>query len=171
MDEQKPDGRDPLINFIAETVEAMRGDMAAMQADIAIMRGDMAAMQGEQATMRGDMATMQGDIAIMRGDMAALQGELVALQGDVAIIRSDMVTKSGLRVEVGRLETRMDAGTAAVRGDIERVDLRLDAIDRATSLRTSTIQAEVSRLRSVVYLLVKNQPDLLRLLGTEPPVS
>ena len=66
---------------------------------------------------------------------------------------------------------RADNGVKiAVRGDIERVSLRLDGIERALSTRLSQIESEVSRLRSILYLLVKDQPELLRLLGTEPPL-
>ena len=77
-----------------------------------------------------------------------------------------MATKSELR----RLEEKMEAGFTAVRGDIERVSLRLDTIERALSTRLSQIETEVSRLRSVLYLLVKDQPELLRLLGSDPPL-
>jgi predicted nucleic acid-binding Zn-ribbon protein len=63
------------------------------------------------------------------------------------------------------MENRMDAGFTAVRGDIERVHLRLDSIERMLSARLDRVETEVSRLRSVVYLLVKDRPELLRLLG------
>jgi len=84
----------------------------------------------------------------------------------VGTMRDQMATKS----ELHRLEEKMEAGFIAVRGDIERVSLRLDTIERALSTRLSLIETEVSRLRSVLYLLVKDQPELLRLLGTEPPL-
>jgi len=102
-------------------------------------------------TMRDDMATMR--------DQMATKSELRHLQ-------EQMATKSELR----RLEEKMEVGFTAVRGDIERVSLRLDTIERALSTRLSLIETEVSRLRSVVYLLVKDQPELLRLLGTDPPL-
>ena len=35
--------------------------------------------------------------------------------------------------------------------------------------RLDHIEDELSRLRSVVYLLVKDRPDMLRLLGQTPP--
>jgi hypothetical protein len=92
----------------------------------------------------------------------------------VETMREQMVTKSDLGQvagDVARVEQKLDAGLVAVRGDIERVALRLNAIDRSVSLRVSAVEAEVSRLRSVVYLLVKDQPDLLRLLGNEPHIS
>ena len=64
-----------------------------------------------------------------------------------------------------RLEDKMEANFTAVRGDIEQVHLRLDSIERALSARLGQIETEMSRLRSVVYMLVKDKPDLLRLLG------
>jgi hypothetical protein len=49
--------------------------------------------------------------------------------------------------------------------DEEQIHLRLDYIDRA---RLDQIEAEISRLRSVLYLLVKDKPGMLRLLGQSP---
>lgn len=60
---------------------------------------------------------------------------------------------------------QMTAGFTAVRDDIERLHLRLDTLDRALTTRLDQMDTEISRLRSVVYLLAKNQPELLRLLG------
>jgi hypothetical protein len=37
--------------------------------------------------------------------------------------------------------------------------------------RLDQIETEMSRLRSVVYLLVKDKPEMLRLLGQTPPAS
>jgi len=37
--------------------------------------------------------------------------------------------------------------------------------------RLDRIEMEVSQLRSVVYLLVKDKPELLRLLGQSPFIS
>src|SRR5437867_1639932 len=92
------------------------------------------------------------------------------MRGEMGTMREQMATKSELRGLERRLEEKMEAGFTAVRGDIERVSLRLETIERALSTRLSQIETEVSRLRSVLYLLVKDQPDLLRLLGTEPPL-
>jgi hypothetical protein len=95
-----------------------------------------------------------------------MRDEMGTMRGEMRTMRDQMATKSDLR----RLEEKTEAGFVAVRGDIERVALRLDTIERALSARLSLIEVEVSRLRSVVYLLVKDQPELLRLLGTEPPL-
>jgi hypothetical protein len=63
------------------------------------------------------------------------------------------------------IENRIEVGFTAVRGDLERVHLRLDSIEKMISARLDRVETEVSRLRSVVYLLVKDKPELLRLLG------
>ena len=105
MSEQRPEGNDKLLNFIAATVETMRDQMA---------------------------------------------------------------TKSDLASVEARLEAKIEAATTAIRGDIEQVHIRLDNIERALSARLNHIEAEMSRLRSVMYLLVKDQPDMLRLLGQPP---
>jgi ABC-type transporter Mla subunit MlaD len=55
--------------------------------------------------------------------------------------------------------------TTAIRGDIEQVQLRLDSIERALTARMGQIEADLSRLRSAVYLLSKERPEVLRLLG------
>lgn len=69
-------------------------------------------------------------------------------------MRQEVVTKHDLEIQV-----------TAVRGDIERVDLRLDGIDHKLDNRLDQFETELSRLRSVVYLLAKDRPELLRLLG------
>ena len=108
-------------------------------------------------TMRDQMAT--------KSELRQLEERMVT-KSELRRLEERMATKS----ELHRLEEKMEAGFIAVRGDIERVSLRLDTIERALSARLSLIETEVSRLRSVVYLLVKDQPELLRLLGTEPPL-
>jgi predicted nuclease with TOPRIM domain len=54
---------------------------------------------------------------------------------------------------------------AAIRGDIEQVQLRLDSIERSLAARMGQIEADLSRLRSAVYLLSKERPEVLRILG------
>src|SRR5881397_834295 len=108
-------------------------------------------------SLRDQMAT--------KSDLRRLE-EGMATKSDLRRLEERMATKSELR----RLEEKVEAGFTAVRGDIERVSLRLDTIERALSTRLSQIETEVSRLRSVLYLLVKDQPELLRLLGTDPPL-
>ena len=93
-----------------------------------------------------------------------------SLRDQMASMRDQMVTKDDLaglarKSDLEHLEAKMDVGMAAIRGDIEQVQLRLDSIERTLSARMGQIEAELSRVRSVVYLLAKGQPELLRLLG------
>jgi hypothetical protein len=129
-----------LLNYIAATVETLRDQIA---------------------TIRDQMAT-KADLAALREQMAT-KAELAAVKDDIARIEAVMATKD----DIARLESRMATKVemVAVRGDIEQVQLRLDSIDRALSGRMGLVETEVSRLRSVVYLLVKDKPDMLRLLG------
>jgi septal ring factor EnvC (AmiA/AmiB activator) len=80
----------------------------------------------------------------------------------VETMRDQMATKS----DVARLEHQI----TAVRGDIEQVHMRIDSIDRTLKARLDEMEGEIARLRSVVYLLAKDRPELLRLLG-QPPSS
>ena len=79
----------------------------------------------------------------------------------VESMRDQMATKS----DIGRLESKVEVSTAEIRGDLEQMSFRIDSIDRAIANRISLIETELSRLRSVVYLLAKDKPDMLRLLG------
>ena len=83
----------------------------------------------------------------------------------VETMRAQMATRS----DIETLESSLNAKTTAIRGDIERVQVRLDSIDRALSTRMGFIETELSRLRSVVYLLAKDKPEMLRLLGQSTP--
>ena len=83
----------------------------------------------------------------------------------VEAMRDQMATKDDLARVESRLETKLEVEITTVRGDIERVHLRLDSIERALSSRLGQIEAELSRVRSVIYLLVKDKPEMLRLLG------
>ncbi|HYY98020.1 MAG TPA: hypothetical protein VE642_05475, partial [Pyrinomonadaceae bacterium] len=99
----------------------------------------------------------------------------------VEMIRDRMATKDELANVEARLSSRMDGleskvdnlevTTAVIRGDVEQVQLRLDGIEKAISSRIGHVEAEMSRMRSVLYLLVKDRPDMLRLLGQSPPAG
>jgi len=65
----------------------------------------------------------------------------------------------------GQLSERLDASTVGIRGDIEQIHLRLDTLEHSISSRFEHVEGELSRLRSAVYLLGNDQPDVLRLLG------
>jgi hypothetical protein len=94
-----------------------------------------------------------------------------ALRDQIDAMRNEMATKKDLEKLEARLEAKMEAQSVAIRGDVEHVQLRLDSIERALSSRMGQIETEVSRLRSVVYLLVKDRPDMLRLLLGPPPTA
>jgi predicted nucleic acid-binding Zn-ribbon protein len=96
-------------------------------------------------------------------DQMATKDDVAQLEGRIDRMELQMSTRSDI--------ARLEAEIAATRGDIERVHLRLDTIERALTSRLNQIESELSRLRSVVYLLVKDRPELLRLLGQEPPPS
>src|SRR5687768_7183999 len=140
MSDQRSNG--DLIKFIAATVESMRDQMAT--------KDDLVKIRDEMDFIREQMATkndLHNEVGILRDEMGVMSGQ--------------MVTKDDL----ARLETKVDLGFTTVRGDFEQVHLRFDTLDRALSSRMGHIETEVSRLRSVVYLLVRDKPDMLRLLG------
>jgi hypothetical protein len=83
-------------------------------------------------------------------------------------MRDRMATKDDLARLEERFTTKLEAEIAAVRGDIERIDLRLDSIEKTIRIRLDQMGAEISRLRSVIYLLAKDRPEVLRLLGEYP---
>lgn len=136
---------DNLLNYIAATVETMRDQMAT--------KADLAALKEQMAT-KAELAAVKDDVASIKDELAGVRNEM-ATKSELAIVKTDLA----------RLEDRMETNFTAVRGDFEQVHLRLDAIDRALSGRIGDVETEVSRLRSVVYLLVKDKLDMLRLLG------
>ena len=70
-----------------------------------------------------------------------------------------------------RVEERMvtkdifEAAITAVRGDVGQVHMRLDTLDHTIASRFEHVEGELSRLRSAVYLLGKDRPEILLLLG------
>ena len=143
---------DNLFNFIATTVETLRQRVEEISQQMAT-KVDIANLRDEMATMKDQMATKE--------DLAALRIELkseMATKDDLAALRSEMATKNDL----DRLETTMH-------GEFEQVHIRFNSLDRRVDTRMGQIETDVSRLRSVVYLLVKDKPDMLRLLGQTTP--
>ncbi len=105
-------------------------------------------------------------INFIAGQFESMRDQM-ATKDDLARLEAKMATKNDLAL----LEAKMDAGFAAVRGDIEQVQLRVDSIERAIRARLDQMETEISRLRSVLYLLVKDKPEMLRLLGQTPPAA
>ena len=131
-----------LLNFIASTVETMRDQMAT-KADLAVLKEQMAT---------------KAELALVKDDLVGLGGQMDAKFDHMDVKFDRMATK----VDLARLETTMH-------GEFEQVHLRLDSIDRTLSNRIGQVESEVSRLRSVLYWLVKDKPDVLRLLGQPTP--
>jgi hypothetical protein len=132
-----------LIDFIAATVETMRDQMAT----------------------KDDLARVESSVASVESRIDQVESSVHRVEFNLASVKDQMATKN----DVARVESWLDVKTTAIRGDIERVQLRLDSIDHALSGRMSLIEGQISRLRSVVYLLVKDQPDMLSLLGQSQP--
>ena len=83
------------------------------------------------------------------------------IAGKIETMHDQMATKG----DIVRLEDKLAASTTAIRGDIEQVHLRMDSIEHTVSSRIEQVEGELSRLRSAVYLLGKDRPEVLRLLG------
>ena len=141
MSNQEPENNN-LIKFIATTMESLRDQMAT----------------------KSDVNSLKNDVGTLRNDVDSLRNETAYIGGQVEIMRDQMATKS----DIARLETKIEVEATAIRGDIEQGNLRLDSIDRAIRVRLDQLETEMSRFRSVLYLLVKDKPDMLRLLGQSP---
>jgi hypothetical protein len=89
----------------------------------------------------------------------SIRGTMATKFGEIESRMATMATKDDLK----RLATKDDV--TILRGDIGRVELRLDHIDRAVTTRQDQFDLSLSRLRSAVYLLAKDQPEIQRLLG------
>lgn len=90
--------------------------------------------------------------------MAENNSELIGfIASTVEAMRDQMATKSDI--------ARLEATSAAIRGDIEQVQLRFDSIEHSVNSRFEHVEGEISRLRSAVYVLGKDRPEVLRLLG------
>ena len=116
--------------------------------------------------IRDRMATKEDvERMVTKDEFEPVREQVEFIGGQLETMRDRMATKS----DIARLEDKIEVEVTAVRGDIEQVHLRLDGIEKAISSRLDHVEAEMSRLRSVVYLLVKDRPDMLRLLGQTPP--
>jgi hypothetical protein len=110
-------------------------------------------------TILNRLETVESRIAT-KEDLAKLEGrfdeKLDGLEGrfDEKLARLD-----------GRFTERLGVATTSIRGDIEQIQLRLDSMEHSIASRFENVEGELSRLRSAVYLLGKDYPDVLRLLG------
>ena len=118
--------------------------------------------------IRDRMATKEDvERMVTKDEFEPVREQVEFIGGQLEIMRDRMATKS----DIARLEDKIEVEVTAVRGDIEQVHLRLDGIEKAISSRLDHVEAEMSRMRSVLYLLVKDRPDMLRLLGQSPPTG
>jgi hypothetical protein len=155
-DSSMPEPNDQnLLNFIATTVETLRVRIDAMSDQMAGMatKVDLANLRDEMAT-KEDLARVESNVARVESNVARVESNVARLELNLDRVESQMATKDGL----ARLETTMH-------GEFERVHIRIDSLDRGMGSRMGLIETDVSRLRSVLYLLVKDKPDMLRLLG------
>ncbi len=84
----------------------------------------------------------------------------------VETMRDQMATKSDIAQMATKSDiARLEVQGVAIRGDIEQVQMRLDSVQHDISSRFEQVEGEISRLRSAVYLLGKDRPEVLRLLG------
>jgi hypothetical protein len=144
-----------LINFIATTVESLRGRINTISDQMAT-KVDLANLKDEMATLKNQMATKE-DLAALKDQMAT-KDDLARVESNLEHLREQIATKDDLSL----LAT-------TVRGDFEQVHFRFDTLERVMSTRFGQVETDISRLRSVVYLLVKDKPDMLRLLGQPTP--
>lgn len=104
------------------------------------------------------MLTLSGQVAESNNNevIGFIASTVETMRNDMASMRDVMVTKDSF-----------DAAVIAVRGDIEQVQLRLDSMEHSVASRFENVEVEISRLRSAVYVLGKDRPDVLRLLGRQ----
>ncbi len=127
-------------------------------------------------------ASMSGEndhnlINFIAATVEAMRDQM-ATKDDLAAVKAEMATKDNLARVESRLDAKLDQMAtkndlnrleATMHGEFEQVHIRFDSTDRRVDTRMGQIETDVSRLRSVVYLLVKDKPDMLRLLGQPTP--
>ncbi|HKQ53254.1 MAG TPA: hypothetical protein VJT74_12850 [Pyrinomonadaceae bacterium] len=128
-------------------------------------------MSNQQPENNNLIKFIAATVESLRDQMGGMRGQMDGMRGQMDEMREQMATKSDLAQLEERLTTKLEVEVTTVRGDIEQVHLRLDSIESAIRVRLDRVEAEVSRLRSVIYLLVKDRPDMLRLLGETPPAG
>lgn len=146
------EGWDPsILRFIASNVETIRDRVGALEDRFVHFEHRFVNLDDRFVHLEDRFGSLENRLGNLEDRFGNLEDGFGNLENRLASV-----------------ENRMEAGFTAVRGDIERVHLRLDTIERMVSARLDHVETEVSRLRSVVYLLVKDRPELLRLLGDMP---
>jgi hypothetical protein len=113
----------------------------------------------EQMATREDLVRVESRLETMRERIDIIEGQM-ATKEELAAVKKQMATKDTL----SRLAT-------TVGGDFEQVHFRFDTLERVMATRLGQVETDISRLRSVLYLLVKDKPDMLRLLGQPTPAE
>lgn len=149
-----------LINFIASTVETLRDQVENMRVQM-VTKDDLAAFK-EQVATKKDLAEVKDQLARVETRVDRIESQMATKDDLAKMATKDDLAKMATRNDLSRLETTMH-------GEFEQVHLRLDSIDRSHSNRIGQVESDVSRIRSVVYLLVKDKPDMLRVLGKPIP--
>ena len=153
MSNRQPEENESQLNSIAYAVEQIRDRM--------ITKDD-----AKRFAVKDDLERFA-----TKEDFVSLREQVSFLGGQVEDIRDRMATKDELAKVEARLNEKIGVETTTIRGDLEQVHLRLDGIEKAVSSKMDHVEAEMSRMRSVLYLLVKDRPDMLRLLGQSPPAG
>lgn len=122
MSQRQPEENENLLRFIASTVEMSRDRL-------------------ESTATKEDVERL-----VTKEEFEPVRERVAFLGGQVEDIRDRMATRSDL----ARVEDRLGVETTAIRGDIEKVHLRLDGIDKTLSSRLGHVEAEMSRMRSVL---------------------
>lgn len=149
-----------LINFIATTVETLRDQVETMRVQM-VTKDDLAAFK-EQVATKKDLAEVKDQVARIETRVDRIESQMATKDDLAKMATKDDLARMATKNDLSRLETTMH-------GEFEQVHLRLDSIDRSLSNRIGQVESDVSRIRSVVYLLVKDKPDMLRVLGKPIP--
>ncbi|HVQ38623.1 MAG TPA: hypothetical protein VMS31_13890 [Pyrinomonadaceae bacterium] len=149
-----------LISFIATTVETLRDQFETMRQQM-VTKEDLAAVREQMATKR-DLAEVKDQVARVEARVDDIETKMATKDDLAAVATKQDLGQMATKNDLSRLETTMH-------GEFEQVHIRLDSIDRSLSNRIGHIESEVSRLRSVLYWLVKDKPEMLRLLGRPTP--
>jgi hypothetical protein len=167
MSNRQPEENEKLLDSIISTIAVIRDEMVTKNdLERFATKEDLERFATKEDLKR--FATKEDlERFATKDDLDSLREQVGYIGGQLETMRDQMATKS----DIARLEDKIEVETTAIRGDIEQVHLRLDGIEKTLSSRLNHIEAEMSRLRSVVYLLVKDKPDMLRLLGQTPPTG
>jgi predicted nucleic acid-binding Zn-ribbon protein len=81
-------------------------------------------------------------LTVIEGRMAALEDRMGSVESRMGSLETRIGTLEG---RADSIENRMEVGFTAVRGDLERVHLRLDSIEKVISARLDRVETEVQQ--------------------------